>query len=61
VAQLGANAFGEVLVPGRVPDCHLGLLLHDADSAEAAGVLVPPLRCCTRTFLSQPGPCCMSC
>ena len=40
MAQLGANAFGEVLEPGRVPDCYLGLLLHDADSAEAAGVLI---------------------
>ena len=27
MAQLGANAFGEVLVPGRVPDCCLGLRL----------------------------------
>jgi hypothetical protein len=26
VAQLGANAHGEVLEPGRVPDCYLGLL-----------------------------------
>jgi hypothetical protein len=39
VAQLGANAFGEVLVPGRVPDCYLGLRL-DPDDTEAAGVLV---------------------
>jgi hypothetical protein len=23
VAQLGANAHGEVLEPGRVPDCYL--------------------------------------
>ena len=41
MAQLGANAFGEVLVPGRVPECYLGLRLdptgHDT---EAAGVLV---------------------
>ena len=27
MAQLGANAHGEVLAPGRVPDCYLGLLL----------------------------------
>jgi hypothetical protein len=27
VAQLGANADGEVLVPGRVADCYLGLRL----------------------------------
>jgi hypothetical protein len=40
VAQLGANAHGEVLEPGRVPDCHLGLRLDPADDAEPAGVLV---------------------
>jgi hypothetical protein len=40
VAQLGANAFGEVLVPGRVPDCYLGLRLHPAGDEQAAGVLV---------------------
>jgi hypothetical protein len=39
VAQLGANTFGEVLEPGRVQDCYLGLCL-DAEGAEAAGVLV---------------------
>ena len=27
MAQLGANAHGEVLEPGRVPDCYLGPLL----------------------------------
>ena len=40
MAQLGANAFGEVLEPGRVPDCYLGLRLDPDDDAEAAGVLV---------------------
>jgi hypothetical protein len=40
VSQLGANALGEVLVPGRVPDCYLGLRLDPADDAQAAGVLV---------------------
>jgi hypothetical protein len=40
VAQLGANAFGEVLVPGRVPDCYLGLRLNPADDAQTGGVLV---------------------
>jgi hypothetical protein len=41
VAQLGANAHGEVLVPGRVPDCYLGLLLDPADhDPQAAGMLV---------------------
>jgi hypothetical protein len=40
VAQLGVNAFGEALEPGRAPDCYLGLRLDPADDAEAAGVLV---------------------
>jgi hypothetical protein len=41
MAQLGANAFGEVLEPGRVPDCYLGLLLDSADHDDkAVGVLV---------------------
>jgi len=40
VGQLGANAHGEVLDPGRVPDCHLGLLLDPAEDAEVSGVLV---------------------
>jgi hypothetical protein len=39
VAQLGANALGEVLEPGRVPDCYLGLRLDPAGDAEAGGVL----------------------
>jgi hypothetical protein len=41
VAQLGVNAHGEVLEPGRVPDCYLGLRLDLTDhDTEAAGVLV---------------------
>jgi hypothetical protein len=40
VAQLGANAHGEILEPGRVPDCYLGLLLDPADDGGATGVLV---------------------
>jgi hypothetical protein len=44
VAQLGANALGEVLEPGRVPDCHLGLRLDpddaNRDGTGAVGVLV---------------------
>jgi hypothetical protein len=39
VAQLRANALGEVLEPGRVPDCYLGLRL-DPPAAEAPEVLV---------------------
>jgi hypothetical protein len=40
VRQLGANAHGEVLEAGQVPDCYLGLLLHDDNYAGAAGVLI---------------------
>jgi hypothetical protein len=40
VAQLGANAFGEVLEPGRVQDCYLGLRLNPIGDDQAAGVLV---------------------
>jgi hypothetical protein len=40
VAQLGRNAHGEVLEPGRVPDCYLGLRLDPDDGALAAGVLI---------------------
>jgi hypothetical protein len=41
VGQLGANAHGEVLEAGRVPDCYLGLLHEDADhDGQGAGVLV---------------------
>jgi hypothetical protein len=40
VGQLGANAHGEVLEPGRVPDCYLGLRLDPAGPQEPAGVLV---------------------
>jgi hypothetical protein len=40
VAQLGANAYGEVLEPGRVPDCYLGLRLDSVGDSEPAGVLV---------------------
>jgi hypothetical protein len=39
VAQLGRNAHGEVLEPGRVPDCYLGLGL-DPPAAETREVLV---------------------
>jgi hypothetical protein len=40
MSQLGANALGEVLQPGRVPDCYLGLRLDPAAGTEAAGVLI---------------------
>jgi hypothetical protein len=40
VAQLGRNAHGETLQPGRVPDCYLGLRLDPADDAEHVSMLV---------------------
>jgi hypothetical protein len=40
VAQLGRNAHGEILEPGRVRDCYLGLRLDSASDDQAAGVLV---------------------
>jgi hypothetical protein len=42
VDQLGPNALGEVLEPGRVADCHLGLLLPPgpAGEPEAGTVLI---------------------
>ena len=40
--QLGPNALGEVLEPGRVVDCHLGLLLPpgSAGEPEAGTILI---------------------
>jgi hypothetical protein len=40
VRQLGANAHGETLEPGRVPDCYLGLLLDPPDDRHTGTVLV---------------------
>jgi hypothetical protein len=42
VDQLGPNALGEVLEPGRVTDCYLGLLLPPppAGELEAGTVLI---------------------
>jgi hypothetical protein len=54
VGQLGANAHGEVLEAGRVPDCHLGLLLLDADDAEAASVLIVRPAVLLHPAVSQP-------
>ena len=34
MSQLGTNALGEVLEPGRVPDCYLGLLLPPGPAGE---------------------------
>jgi hypothetical protein len=62
VAQLGRNAHGETLEPGRVPDCYLGLLLDPTDhDTEAAGVLVvAPAALRTRMSPNRTAPCCMS-
>jgi hypothetical protein len=42
VDQLGPNALGEVLEPGRVPDCYLGLLLppEPVGEPEAGTILI---------------------
>jgi hypothetical protein len=39
VSQFGANALGEVLEPGRVPDCYLGLRLEPPSGEHAGKVL----------------------
>ncbi|HEX8132174.1 MAG TPA: hypothetical protein VF880_01920 [Actinomycetes bacterium] len=40
MAQLGRNALGQILEPGRVPDCYLGVRLDPPGQGEPAGVLV---------------------
>jgi hypothetical protein len=40
VDQLGPNALGEALEPGRVADCYLGLLLDPPSDRNAGRVLV---------------------
>ncbi len=54
MAQLGANADGEVLEPGRVSDCYLGLRLEPDDDAQAAGVLVVAPAALLRPVVPQP-------
>lgn len=53
--QLGRNAHGETLEPGRVPDCYLGLLLDPPRDQHTGSVLVvapaSPLHPC----VPQPG------
>jgi hypothetical protein len=62
VGQLGANAHGEVLQAGRVPDGYLGLLLEDAEDGRGAGVLVvAPAVLLHLVFPSRTPRCCMSC
>jgi len=40
VRELGSNAHGQLVEPGRVGDCYLGLLLRVGDPDQASGVLV---------------------
>jgi hypothetical protein len=42
VAQLGRNAHDEVLEPGRVPDCYLGLRLQPVGDDQASVLVVAP-------------------
>ena len=62
VTQLGANAFGEVLEPGRVPDCYLGLVLEPPSGEHAGRVLVVGPATLLHAVVPQPtAPCCTSC
>jgi hypothetical protein len=54
VAQLGANAFGEILEPGRVPDCYLGLLLDPPRNQHAGSVLVVAPAALLHPCVTQP-------
>ena len=55
MSELGANALGEVLVPGRVLDCYLGLRLDPTDhDAEAAWVLVVAPAALLHPMVPQP-------
>jgi hypothetical protein len=56
VDQLGPNALGEVLEPGRVADCYLGLLLPpgSAGELEAGTVLVVPPAALLHPRIPQP-------
>ena len=61
MGQLGANAHGEVLEPGRVPDCYLGLLLDPPTTTRAPEVLVVAPAALLHPGVRQPdGTCCMS-
>jgi hypothetical protein len=62
VEQLGANAHGQVLEAGRVPDCYLGLVLDPADDAEGGGVLVvAPATLLHPAVPQRTASCCTSC
>jgi hypothetical protein len=56
VAQLAnANAHGEVLEPGRVPDCYLGLRLDPPGDAKTAEVLLVAPAVLLHPAVPQPG------
>jgi hypothetical protein len=55
VAQLGANAHGEVLEPGRVPDCYLGPLLDPPGDQRVGRVLVVAPASLLHPCIRQPG------
>ena len=55
MAQLGANAHGEVLEPGRVSDCYLGLLLAPPRDQHAGSVLVVAPASLLHPCVPQPG------
>jgi hypothetical protein len=56
VSELGPNAHGEALNPGRVSDCYLGLLLPPppAGEPEAGRVLVVAPRALLHPYVPQP-------
>jgi hypothetical protein len=54
MAQLGANAFGEILEPGRVSDCYLGLRLDPPGHTEPAGVLMVAPAALLHPLVPQP-------
>jgi hypothetical protein len=64
VDQLGPNALGETLEPGRVADCYLGLVLPPGPVGELeAGtiLIVGPAPCCTLVSPSRPAAWSTSC
>ena len=52
---LGPNAHSELLQPGRVPDCYLGLLLGPDAPDQAPGVLVVSPAALLHPAVPQPG------
>jgi hypothetical protein len=55
MAQLGANAHGEIFVSGRVPDRYLGLLLDPPRDQRAGSVLVVASASLLHPCVPQPG------